>query len=252
MLGRLSDKVTIITGGGSGIGRASALRFAEEGARVAVVDLDEDAARETCELIGADALALRADVTVEGDVIDVVEAVERRFGRVDVFFNNAGIAQAAKPFEETGLDEWARIIDVNLTAFFVGAKAAAVVMRKGGVGGSIILTSSIAALRPRPGIAAYVASKGGAIALARALALELAPDRIRVNAIAPVAVRTPMLGQFAFGADVEATIERMEQTIPLGRLAEPEDVANAAVYLASDEARCVTGITLNIDGGRDL
>jgi 3-oxoacyl-[acyl-carrier protein] reductase len=114
------------------------------------------------------------------------------------------------------------------------------------------LTSSIAAHRPRPGIAAYVASKGGAAALARALALELAPDRIRVNVIAPVAVRTPMLGQFAFGPDVEATIERVEQTIPLGRLTEPEDVANAAVYLASDEARCITGITLNVDGGRDL
>jgi 3-oxoacyl-[acyl-carrier protein] reductase len=251
-LSRLSDKVTIITGGGSGIGRASAQRFSEEGASVAVIDLDEHAARATCDLIGGGALALRADVTSRSDVTAAVEAVVERFGRVDVFFNNAGIPQAAKPFEETEPAEWARIIDVNLTAFFIGAQAAANAMRKRGAGGSILLTSSIAAHRPRPGIAAYVASKGGAAALARALALELAPDRIRVNVIAPVAVRTPMLGQFAFGPDVEATIERVEQTIPLGRLTEPEDVANAAVYLASDEARCITGITLNVDGGRDL
>jgi len=180
----------------------------------------------------------------------MVAEVREAFGRIDVYFNNAGIAQAAKPLEDTSDEEWARIMDVNLTAVFTGARAVAPAMREDG-GGAIVVTSSIAAARPRPGIASYVASKAGVNGLVRALALELAPT-IRVNAIAPVAVRTPMLKEFAFADSEQATIARVEQTIPLGRLTEPEDVAAAALYLASDEARCITGVVLNVDGGRDL
>ncbi len=251
MSARLDGKAAVVTGGGSGIGRAAALRFAAEGARVAVVDLSPEAAEETRAVIGADALALQLDVTDDDAVRDRVREIAHAFGRIDVYFNNAGVPQAAKPIEETSRDEWERIMDVNLRALFVGAQSVAPVMRGAG-GGSIVVTSSIAATRPRPGIATYVASKAGVNGLVRALALELAPSRIRVNAIAPVAVRTPMLKEFAFAESEAATIERVEATIPLGRLTEPEDVAAAALYLASDEARCVTGIVLNVDGGRDL
>lgn len=248
---RLAGKLALITGAGSGIGRAAARRFAAEGAAVAVVDLDGAKARQTCAELPGRNLALELDVADGAAMRRAVEHVVRELGGLDVFFNNAGVPQAAKPFEETALDEWERIIAVNLTAFFTGAQAVVPALRARG-GGSIVATSSIAAARPRPGIAAYVASKAGVNGLVRALALELAPHRIRVNAIAPVAVRTPMLQQFAFADSERATIERVEQTIPLGRLTEPEDVAAAAVYLASDEARCVTGIVLNVDGGRDL
>jgi 3-oxoacyl-[acyl-carrier protein] reductase len=249
--GRLAGKTAIVTGAGSGIGRAAALRFAAEGARVAAVDLDGAKADETRAAAGAGALALTVDVTDADAVQAAVAQVAEAFGGVDVYFNNAGVPQAAKPFAETSREEWDRILAVNLTALFTGVQAVAPVMREQG-GGSVVVTSSIAATRPRPGIATYVASKAGVNGLVRALALELAPDRVRVNAIAPVAVRTPMLAQFAFADSEQATIERVEQTIPLGRLVEPEDIAAAALYLASDEARCVTGIILNVDGGRDL
>jgi 3-oxoacyl-[acyl-carrier protein] reductase len=244
MAGRLQGRRAIVTGGGSGIGRAGAVRFAEEGAEVAVFDLDGDAAAATAEGCGGRAFAV--DVTDKQAFADAVGEL----GGVDVYFANAGVPQAAKPLEETSRAEWDRIHAVNLTALFETVQVVAPSMRAAG-GGSIVVTSSIAAARPRAGIAAYVASKAGVEGLVRALALELAPT-IRVNAIAPVAVRTPMLKEFAFGASEEETIQRVEATIPLRRLTEPEDVAAAAVYLASDDARCVTGTVLNVDGGRSL
>jgi len=244
MAGRLQGRSAIVTGGGSGIGRAAALLFAAEGADVAVFDLAADAAQAVAAASGGRAFAV--DVTDAG----AFAAAVAELGRVDVYFANAGIAQAAKPLEETPRTEWDRIVAVNLTALFETAQVVAPVMRAAG-GGAIVVTSSIAAARPRRGIAAYVASKAGVEGLVRALALELAPT-IRVNAIAPVAVRTPMLKEFAFGTSEEETIRRVEETIPLQRLTEPEDVAAAALYLASDEARCITGTVLNVDGGRSL
>jgi len=257
-----------------GIGRATALRLADEGARVVAADLHEDAANETAELIGAQALAVQADVTdsdaanetaeligaqalaVQADVTDsdaahrMVEQTLSAFGGIDVFHNNAGLAQGAKPLAEVARSEWDALIAVNLTVFFIGVQAVAPAMRERG-GGSIIVTASTAAVHPRTGLSAYAAAKSGVLGLTRALALELAVHRIRVNAINPVAVKTPMLREFKL-ADEDVLMERMAATIPLGAAIDAEDVAAAVAYLASDAARYVTGIALNVDGGRDL
>ena len=248
---RLAGKYALITGAGSGIGRATAQRFASEGAAVAVVDVDRAAAEETCRTIQGRTLAVELDVADAAGLQRAIGDVADAFGGLDVYFSNAGVPQVVKPLEATSLEEWSRVLTVNLTAFFIGAQAVAPLLRLRG-GGSILATSSVAALRPRPGIASYIASKAGLNGLVRALALELAPDHIRVNAIAPVAVRTPMLHQFGFTQSEATTIAQLERTIPLGGLVAPCDVAAAAVFLVSDEARSVTGIVFNVDGGRNL
>lgn len=247
---RLEGRVAIVTGAGSGIGRATAYRLASEGARVVASDLDAASARETAATIGEQALAVQADVTDSDAVGRLVEQTVSAFGGVDVFHNNAGLAQAAKPLAEIARGEWDKLIAVNLTAFFIGAQAVAPAMRERG-GGSIVVTASTSAVHPRPGLSAYAAAKMGVLGLTRALALELAADKIRVNAINPVAVKTPMLQEFQL-ADADVLMERMAATIPLGSAIDAEDVAAAVAYLASDDARFVTGIALNVDGGRDL
>ncbi|WP_210494504.1 SDR family oxidoreductase [Patulibacter sp. SYSU D01012] len=247
---RLEGRVAVVTGAGSGIGRATAARLAAEGASVVASDRDEAAARETASVIGDRALAVQADVTDADAMARLVEQAVARFGGVDVFHNNAGMAQAAKPLADVGRAEWDALIAVNLTAFFVGAQAVAPAMRERG-GGSIVVTASTSAVHPRPGLSAYAAAKSGVLGLTRALALELAADRIRVNAINPVAVKTPMLQEFRLAAEDEL-LDKMAATIPLGSAIDAEDVAAAVAYLASDDARFVTGIALNVDGGRDL
>lgn len=246
------QRVVLITGAGSGIGRASALAFAREGAAVVAADLDRASAEATVAEMGtAQGLALAGDVANPEDMDRIVEETMRRFGRLDVFFQNAGVPQAARPVEQIALDEWQRIIAVNLTALFLGAQRVAPIMKQQR-GGVILVTASIAGIRPRPGLSAYVASKGGAIALVKALALELAPHRVRVNAICPVAVRTPMITKFGFGASEAEAEERFVASIPLGRLTTPEDIAAAALYLASDAAGAVTGVAFEVDGGRGI
>jgi len=251
-------RVVLITGAGSGIGRASALAFAREGAYVVAADLNGAAAEETVAAIASagsggthDALAVTGDVARPDDSARIVGTAVERFGRLDVFYQNAGVPQAARPIEEVSLEEWQRIMAVNLTALFLGARQAAPIMKRQR-SGVILVTASIAGIRPRPGLAAYVASKGGAIAFVKGLALELAPFGVRANAICPVAVRTPMVTKFGFGDDLAAAEERFVSTIPLGRLTTPEDIAAAALYLASDAASAVTGITLDVDGGRGV
>jgi 3-oxoacyl-[acyl-carrier protein] reductase len=249
---RLAGKVAIITGAASGIGLAAARRFIQEGAQVAVVDLNKSGVAQTLEELGADhALGFVADVTQEESIVQLVTTTVERFGKVDIYYNNAGIPMAATPVEHVELTTWQRIMEVNTTAIFLAAKAVVPQMKRQG-GGSIIVTASTSGIRPRPGLSAYSASKGAAILLTKALAIELAPSNIRVNAICPVAANTPMLERFGFGATRDEAVQRFVASIPLGRLAEPEDIAQAAVYLASDEARAVTGITLEVDGGRDI
>ena len=222
--------MAVVTGAGSGIGRATARRFAQEGARVIAADLDLEACSDL------DAHAVRVDVTERKDV----EALLADVPRLDVYFNNAGIPETVTPLADITRQEWDAVIDVNLTALFLAAQVAAPKLK----GGTLLVTGSIIANRPRPGLAAYVASKAGVVGLARALAVELAPD-VRVNVINPGPANTPMLTGFGFDKDVA-------EALPLKRLIEPEDIAAAAVYLASDEAKAITGAVFNVDGGRDL
>ena len=223
----------VVTGAGSGIGRAAVHRFAQTGARVLAADLDFQKAHETC--VGLPhATPHKADVTQREDI----EKLLAKHDQIDVYFNNAGIPETVKPLAEISREEWDTVLDVNLTSLFIAAQVAAPKLK----GGVLIQTGSIIANRPRAGLAAYVAAKSGVIGLARALAAELAPD-VRVNVINPGPANTPMLGGFGFDADVA-------EALPLKRLIEPEDIADAAVYLAT--ATAVTGAVFNIDAGRDL
>jgi 3-oxoacyl-[acyl-carrier protein] reductase len=250
---RLDGKVAVITGAGSGIGRASALRFAREGARVAVVDLDGTKAKETVaaiEAAGGQALALTADVTRAADNEGAVRDAVARWGRLDVFFANAGVPQRPTPVEEVDEATFDRIMAANVKGVFLGVKAAVPVMKRQKAG-VILVTASTSAIRPRPGVQCYSASKGAVVTLTKSLALELAPFGIRVVAIAPVATETPMLPTFMGKTVVDDEgRKRYEGTIPLGRLNRPEDLANAALFLASDEAAMMTGTCVEVDGGR--
>jgi 3-oxoacyl-[acyl-carrier protein] reductase len=247
----LGTKTAAITGAGSGMGRATARLFAERGADVAVIDIDGEAAEETVSLIGEDggsAIALTADSSEAADVEAFVERTVSAFGGIDVLHNNAGIPQESTPVEDVTEATWDRIQAVNLKSTFLGAKYAVPQMRADG-GGVILNTASTAGIRPRTGLSAYCASKGGMITLTKQLAHELAEDEIRVNAICPVATDTDMLPEFAAG---DLSVESMRETIPLGRLAEAADIAHAAAFLASDEASMITGTALEVDGGRDI
>ena len=230
-------KVAVVTGAGSGIGRATARRFAAEGATVIAADIDLEAARETCE--GLPTRHRRAGRR------DRRARTSRRcvagHDHIDVYFNNAGVPARIKPLAELTREEWDRTLDVNLTALFVAAQVVAPKLQPGGL---LLVTASIIANRPRPGLSAYVASKAGVVGLAKALATELAPE-VRVNVINPGPANTPMLDGFGFDVDPA-------QALPLKRLIEPEDIAGAAAYLASDDARAITGAVFNVDGGRDL
>ena len=249
----LEGKAAVVTGAGSGMGEATAELFAERGARVVVVDVDEEAAEGTVASIadrdvpGA-ATSVVADVTDADAVENFVETCVETYGSIDVLHNNAGIAMESTPIEDVTEATWDAVVDVNLKSAFLGAKYAAPHMREQG-GGVILNTASTAGIRPRTGLSAYCASKGGMITLTKQLAYELADDDIRVNAICPVATDTSMLPEFSSEG---LSVEDMLDTIPLGRLAEPLDIAQAAAFLASDEADMITGTALEVDGGRDI
>ncbi|HSD43453.1 MAG TPA: SDR family oxidoreductase [Burkholderiales bacterium] len=254
-MSRLKDRVAIVTGGASGLGAATVRRFVEEGGRVAIADIDE--ARGTtlaCEL-GTAAHFVRCDHTDRSQCRAAVEATLARFGAIDILHNNAG-GPFAGPVETADDATLARVIGVNLIGAFKMTQEALPALREAGkrrpAGAVILCTSSLQGIKARPNYTVYTASKHGIVGLVKGLALELAPANIRVNAICPTVTETPMLPKFLPGMadDMEEARKRFRATIPLGRMPEPVDTANAAVFLASDEARMITGIALPLDGGQ--
>jgi 3-oxoacyl-[acyl-carrier protein] reductase len=251
---KLSNKVAIITGSGSGIGRASAILFSQEGAKIAVVDIDRKGGDQTVDLIkqkGFDAIFIQTDVSKANDVEKMIKITLDHYGKLDILFNNAGIGTPFMPLEQIEEELWDKVMDINVKGIFLGCKYTIPVMKKQG-GGVIINTASISGVRPRPNNTAYSSSKGAAILLTKALALELAPFKIRVNCINPVVVDTPFIEKTIRMDQLEEAKKSMLSTIPLGRLCQPEDIAHAALYLASDESSMVTGASLNVDGGRGI
>ncbi len=246
---RLEGKTALVTGAGSGICKCIAETYAREGARVAVVDVNLDAAKEAARAIGNNAIALRCDVTKKDEVHAAVEQTLTAFGALDILVNNAGATHVNKPMLEIGEEEFDKIYAVNVKGVFLGCQAVVPHFRKSG-GGVIINIGSTAGLRPRPGLSAYNATNGAVHILTKTLAAELAPDKIRVCAIAPVATDTPLLPSFLGPAPGQR--EKFVATVPLGRLAQPQDIANAALFLASADAQFVTGNIVEVDGGRTI
>ncbi|MGE8063561.1 SDR family NAD(P)-dependent oxidoreductase [Pseudomonas sp. NPDC089569] len=243
---RLDGKVAIVTGGASGIGEATVRRFVAEGARVVVADRTEQGAALVEELNGAghQCLFQRVDVTQEADMRALIEATVKSFAQLDIMVANAGIGDLSVPSEKVTLENWRRMIDINLTGVFLSNQYAIARMLEQGTGGALVNTASIMGFIGRPGVAAYNAAKGGVVNLTRALGVEYAARGIRVNAVCPGFVETPLLA-----AAPEAQRNALASLHPVGRLAQPQEVANAILFLASDEASFVVGANLLVDGG---
>jgi 3-oxoacyl-[acyl-carrier protein] reductase len=244
---RLEGKTALVTGAGSGIGKCIAETYAREGARVALADINGDAAKSAARGVGNNAIALRCDVSKKADVNGVVDETLAAFGALDILVNNAGATHVNKPMLDIDEAEYDRIFAINVKGVFLACQAVVPAFRKRG-GGVIINIGSTAGLRPRPGLSAYNATKGAVHILTKSLAVELAPDGIRVCAIAPVATETPLLQSFLGPAS--GMREKFIASIPMGRLALPDDIANAALFLASTEAKFMTGNIMEVDGGR--
>ena len=247
---RLNGKRAIVTGGASGFGRAIAERFAAEGARVALLDINGDGARETARAIGNQAMGVACDVTDRAAVHAAVDEAVAGMDGLDIVVNNAGWTHVNKPLMEVTEDEFDRVYAVNVKGIFQMVQATVPVFRRQGTGGMMLTIGSTAGIRPRPGLTFYNGSKAAANLLSKSLAVELASDRIRVCAIAPVMGETALLEAFMGLPDTPENRRKFEATVPLGRLSRPDDIASAAVYLASDEAAFITGVVLEVDGGR--
>ncbi|MCX5733199.1 MAG: SDR family NAD(P)-dependent oxidoreductase [candidate division NC10 bacterium] len=248
-----TGKVGLVTGGGSGIGRATSALFAERGGAVLVADINEAGAKATAEAIirkGGRAEACGCDVTRWEDVQATVKRTRQALGRLDVLVNCAGILRG-HPIEETTEAEWRQVLDINLTGAFLQIKAVMTAMREQGQGGAIVLIASRMAIRAREGMVAYGASKAGILQLTQTAAVEGAPHKIRANCVVPGVVDSPMTRDPIQG-DVEAQLAGWAKACPLGRAGLPEDVAKAMLFLASDDAAFITGVALPVDGGRTI
>ena len=249
---RLENKVAVITGAASGFGAGTARLFAAEGAAVVVADISDETGESIVDSIntsGGKAVYIHADVTSRQDTRNMIDAAEKLGGRLDILINNAGYSHSNKEFSTVTDQEFDRVYDVNVKAVFIAVQEALPVFRRNG-GGCIINTSSTAALRPRPGLAVYCSSKGAVSNLTKALAVELAPDKVRVNAICPVIGETGMLETFMGVPDTPENRKKFEATIPLGRFSTPNDIAQTMLFLSSDDAAFLTGVALEVDGGR--
>ena len=248
---RLEGKTALVTGAASGFGKGIAEVFVREGARVAVVDLNADGARAVAAELGPNAIAITCDVSRAEDVNRAVAETHAAFGRLDIVVNNAGWTNPNRPLMETDEATFRKIYDINVLSIFHMTKACVPIWRAAG-GGVMINIGSTAGIRPRPGLTWYNSSKGAVNLMSRSLAAELAPDNIRVNCIAPVMGATGLLEQFMGVPDNPENRARFIATIPLGRMSTARDIANAALYLASDEADFITGVVLEVDGGRTI
>ena len=246
---RLEGKSALVTGGASGFGAAIAETFAREGAKVTILDLNGEGARAVADRIGG--AAQQGDVTRAADIAAGVEAARAHGGALDIVVNNAGWTHRNKPMLEVTEEEYERLYDINLRSIFHMTRACVPVMREQG-GGVILNIGSTAGIRPRPGLTWYNSTKGAVNLLSKSMAVELAPDRIRVNCVAPVIGATALLESFMGQPDTPENRARFVSTIPLGRMSEPQDIANACLYLASDEAAFITGTVFEVDGGRTV
>jgi|TARA_B110000977_G_C11085842_1_gene494678 3-oxoacyl-[acyl-carrier protein] reductase len=248
---RLFNKVALITGSASGFGKGMAERFTKEGAKVAIIDINIEAAKSLSKKLGKNTIAIYCDVTKVEDIEKAVNLTIEKFGTIDIVINNAGWTHLNQPMLEVDEETFKKVYDINVFSIFNMIKSIIPIWRELSHKGNIINIGSTAGLSPRPGLTWYNSTKGCVNFMSKALAIELAPDKIRVNCIAPVAGETPLLPQF-MGGDTKENREKFISSIPLGRLCNPSDIASAAVYLASDEADLVTGVVLPVDGGRTI
>ena len=251
---RLKDKIAVVTGAGSGFGAGIARKFVAEGAQVLVTDLNLEAALDVAAALGPAARAMRVDVSRAEQVRNMLEAAELHFGGLDILVNNAGIGHLPQPLEDLAEDEFDRLVAVNMKSIYLALRDAVPRFKArapghDGIRGVVLNIASTAGVSPRPRLAWYNASKGFVITATRACAVELAPFGIRVNALNPVAGETPLLATF-MGEDTPEMRAKFLATIPLGRFSRPDDMGHAACYLCSDEASMVTGVCMEVDGGR--
>jgi len=245
---RLENKTAVVTGAASGLGKAIVEKFLEEGSKVIIVDINKDAGRELSKNLGSKTLALSADVGDANSVENLQKSIFASFDKVDVVVNNAGVTHLPTPLDEVTEEDFDNVFRVNCKSVYLMAKAFVPNMKNQG-SGSILNIASTAGVSPRPNLNWYNSSKGWMNTATRTMAVELAPFSIRVNAVNPVASETPLLASF-MGEDTPEMRQKFLSTIPLGRFAQPRDIANAACYLSSDEASMVTGVCMQVDGGR--
>jgi 3-oxoacyl-[acyl-carrier protein] reductase len=245
---RLENKIAIVTGGGSGFGQGIVSKFHTEGARVVVADINEEAGQAVAESLGDKGLFIKADVSRDADMKNLIEATIKHFGRLDIMVNNAGMGHLPQPLEGISEDLFDKLFEVNIKSVFLSARYC-VPYFKNNKNGVFLNIASTGGVSPRPNLTWYNMTKGAMITATRGMAVELAPFGIRVNALNPVAGDTPLLKTF-MGQDTPEIRAKFLSTIPLGRFSTPQDMGNAACFLCSDEADMITGLAMEVDGGR--